>query len=98
MGYASSSYEQSVRRARALGGRVVRFPIVEPMNGQVWDASFTRVGVDSVAFVAGPEEWRFAVDAHGRIRGGRHAWGEGIHPALIRGMDKAPPEVRRVDP
>jgi len=50
----------------------VRFPIVEPMNGQVWDASFTRVGVDSVAFVAGPEEWRFAVDApHGRIRGAR---------------------------
>lgn len=71
MGYAIASYEQAVRHARVIGGRVVQFPIVEPMNGQLWDATFTRVGRDTIVFVAGPEAWRFAVDAEGRIPASR---------------------------
>jgi len=64
-----SFIEQIVRRSRALGGHT-QIPIYLPGKRQKWIAEVTPIGEDSARVMLSKEEWRFRVDADGRLLGG----------------------------
>lgn len=64
--------EQLVRRARALGGDTARIPMLVLQSGAAFTARVSRLGADSVLVSLPPGvEIRLAVDAAGRVLGGR---------------------------
>lgn len=64
--------EQVARRARALGGDRVMVPLQQLGGGPAVTATVTRAGADSVVVdFGGGVAFRLAVDAGGRVTGGR---------------------------
>lgn len=64
--------EQVVRRARALGGDTARVPMLVLQSGAAFAVTVSRLGADSVLLSLPPGvEIRLAVDAAGRVLGGR---------------------------
>ena len=86
MVYSTASYEQAIRRARELGTGEVTIPLVEPMNGQIWNTTITPLQGDMVRLKCGPEEWHFECDRHGHIQRGRYSGGGGRF------------EIKRIEP
>ncbi len=67
IGFSTTSDEQAIRRARELGTGEVTIPLVEPMNGQIWNSTITPLPGDIVRLKIGPEEWNG--DSSGTIEG-----------------------------
>lgn len=62
--------EQTVRRARVLGGDRVEVPLFALAGGQTIHATVTRPGPDLVTITVGGAEVRLRVDDEGRVHGG----------------------------
>lgn len=62
--------EQVVRRARALGGREARVPMLNVAGGNAFTAVVGFPAADSATVEVGPVALRFGVDASGRLLGG----------------------------
>ncbi|HEV2150623.1 MAG TPA: alpha/beta hydrolase, partial [Longimicrobiaceae bacterium] len=62
--------EQVVRRARAVGGREVRVPVLSLSGGSAFTARVAFPAADSAIVEVGGVALRFAADASGRLLGG----------------------------
>jgi tetratricopeptide (TPR) repeat protein len=83
IGASIASDEQAIRRARELGNGEVSLPLVESMNGQIWNATITPLRGELVRVRIVTEEWQFTCDRRGHIQ---------------RGRDSGGLEIKRIDP